>query len=82
MPGTAGDYGIRGQEFDPVASLDASGRYQRDLHRMFGNDSRKSVAAYNWGQGNVQRNGLGKAPPETVNYVNKVYGGLQSYSSS
>lgn len=73
MPDTAKQYGLK----DPMnfmASADAAGRYFRDLDRMFGGDQAKMAAAYNWGQGNVMRKGLGAAPAETRDYVQSIAG--------
>ena len=71
MPATANDYGIN--PTDPIASIDAAGRYLSDLNAKFG-DWTQAVAAYNWGQGNVERKGLTNAPAETINYVQKILG--------
>lgn len=72
MPQTAKRFNIDPR--DPLASIDAAGAYMRKHHDMF-KDWSHATAAYNWGEGNVQKmlRGEGKTPPtETVNYVNKV----------
>ena len=71
MPATANDLGIN--PTDPIASIDASGKYLSQLFDKF-QDWPKAIAAYNWGQGNVERKGLAKAPTETINYVKKIAG--------
>lgn len=73
MPGTAKQYGLNNpDDFDQ--SSDAAARYFRDLMAKYGGNMEKAVAAYNWGPGNVDRNGLGRAPAETRGYLDKVLG--------
>ncbi|CAN7402974.1 transglycosylase SLT domain-containing protein [Acidovorax sp. LjRoot129] len=69
MPATAREMGI-----DPLnvpQAIDAAGRYLARLYNKFGNWT-EALAAYNWGQGNVQRKGLGSAPQETRNYYSQI----------
>ena len=73
MPATAREFGI--DPLDPYQSIDAAGRYLRQLYRRFGN-WREALAAYNWGQGNVSRRGLDRAPLETRNYFAAILGDL------
>jgi hypothetical protein len=73
MPGTAKQYGLDNpDDFDQ--SSDAAARYYRDLMGKYGGNLEKAVAAYNWGPGNLDKNGLGKAPAETRGYLDKVLG--------
>ncbi|WP_350987599.1 transglycosylase SLT domain-containing protein [Serratia marcescens] len=77
MPGTAKDFGLVGDDvFDPEKSAHAAARYMSQLLKMFDGDLGKALAAYNWGQGNVERKGLGAAPQETREYVPKVLSSL------
>lgn len=77
MPGTAKDFGLVGDDvFDPEKSAHAAARYMSQLLKMFDGDLGKALAAYNWGQGNVERKGLGAAPQETREYVTKVLSNL------
>ncbi|MFM1346316.1 lytic transglycosylase domain-containing protein [Yersinia proxima] len=46
--------------------------YLADLLKDFDGDVNKPVASYNWGQNNVHKHGLGKAPTETRNYLQKI----------
>jgi len=78
MPDTAADYGLTDRT-DPYASLDAWGRYMRDLLRMFDGDYSKALAGYNWGQGRVAKaitelggEWLKKAPRETIEYLDYI----------
>lgn len=73
MPATAKDFGI--DPLDPVASIWAAGKYLSQLYRQFGTWD-KALAAYNWGQGNVSRKGLDKAPTETRNYFTSILADL------
>ncbi|BEM27720.1 hypothetical protein SME05J_12900 [Serratia marcescens] len=77
MPGTAKDFGLVGDDvFDPEKSAHAAARYMSQLLKMFDGDLGKALAAYNWGQGNVERKGLGAAPQQTREYVPKVLSNL------
>jgi soluble lytic murein transglycosylase-like protein/Kef-type K+ transport system membrane component KefB len=89
MPGTAERYGLSVRPADdhrthPEHSTRAAARYLRDLYRQFG-DWKLALAAYNWGEGNIQRvidgRGIrdfdelarrGLLPLETRNYVPAV----------
>ncbi|MBQ5941245.1 transglycosylase SLT domain-containing protein [Massilia sp. AB1] len=91
MPGTGKDYDLKQNMFKDerrgvVASTDAALTYLQRLYTMFG-DWHLALAAYNWGEGNVQRaikknQALGKPtdfeslaelmPAETRNYVPKL----------
>ncbi|MCD2516254.1 transglycosylase SLT domain-containing protein [Massilia sp. G4R7] len=91
VPGTGKDYDLKQNMFKDerrgvLASTDAALSYLQRLYTMFG-DWQLALAAYNWGEGNVQRiikknQSLGKGtdfeslaelmPPETRNYVPKL----------
>ncbi|MEC5343656.1 lytic transglycosylase domain-containing protein [Brenneria populi] len=78
MPATGRDYGLNTQadRMDFKKSSEAAAKYFRDLLKMFDGDVAKAVASYNWGQGNVSKYGLGRAPAETRGYLAKVMPGL------
>lgn len=70
MPATAQQYGLT----DPnnlQQSAAAAARMLSDMMQQTGSVPR-ALAAYNWGIGNVQRKGMGAAPEETRNYIQKV----------
>ncbi|MCU0967531.1 MAG: transglycosylase SLT domain-containing protein [Rubrivivax sp.] len=89
MPATGKDFDLtqnlfRDERRDVLASTDAALDYLQLLHRQFG-DWQLALAAYNWGQGNVQRaiernRRAGRPtdyaslrmPDETRNYVPKL----------
>jgi membrane-bound lytic murein transglycosylase D len=89
IPGTGRDFALKQNVFrddrrDVLASTRAALDYLQALHGMFG-DWQLALAAYNWGQGNVQRAvqrnqkaGLGtdygslRMPDETRNYLPKL----------
>ena len=58
---------------DPQTNLDVSARYLKVLQRRFGNDLPLVLAAYNAGEGAVEKHGR-QSPPyrETQGYVRKV----------
>lgn len=74
MPETARRYGVN-DVHDPAENIRGGARYLKDLLRMFGNDLRLTLAAYNAGEGAVVRHGR-RIPPyrETTAYVPKVLG--------
>jgi len=70
MPGTARDLGV--DPYDPVQNVDGGARLLRDLLVKYDLGLWHALAAYNAGEGAVQKyNGV---PPyrETVNYVNRI----------
>ena len=81
MPPTAQRYGVRSDKnsaiekklTDPKTNIGAGSRYLRDLIDMFPGQIELALAAYNAGEGAVQRAG-NKIPnyPETKNYVKTV----------
>jgi hypothetical protein len=79
MPPTAREYGVNAR--DPYASIDAAGKKMSGLVKYYNGDIAKAVAAYNFGEGNLNRaikkageNWLSAVPPETQSYVSKVLG--------
>ena len=79
MPGTAKAYGISGREWDFDASSDAAARYFQWLLKHYNGDHNKALAAYNWGNGNIDKainrygnDWLSHAPKETQGYVNSI----------
>lgn len=58
--------------YDPEQNVDAGVKYIKYLHKKFNGDVKKTLAAYNGGEGNVKR--YGGIPPfrETRQYVKKV----------
>lgn len=83
MPATAARYGVQ-SIFDPSQNIEGGVRYLKDLMQLFKSDLRLAVAAYNAGEGAVQRyNNEVPNYQETQNYVLKVlalYNGDMSYA--
>jgi len=81
MPPTAQRYGVKSDQTSPIekkltdprTNIRAGSRYLRDLIDMFPGQLELAVAAYNAGEGAVQRAG-NRIPnyPETKNYVKTV----------
>lgn len=80
MPGTAERFGV-GNPYDPMANMNGGARYLRWLLDKF-NDPRLAVAAYNAGEGAVQKYG-NQIPPyqETQTYVVRVMGYYQQHQA-
>ncbi len=71
MPATAARFGLKDRS-DPVASMDAWGKYMTFLLKRYKGDYSKALAGYNAGEGNVDK--YGGVPPftETRNYVKTI----------
>ena len=72
MPGTAGDLGVS-NPYDIGQNISGGVRYMGQLLNRY-NDPRTALAAYNWGMGNVDRQGLANMPVETQNYIKGILG--------
>jgi soluble lytic murein transglycosylase-like protein len=87
MPGTAKRYGVK-QVHDPEENIQGGVRYLSYLLGLFNDDLTRALAAYNAGEGAVQR--YGGIPPyeETSTYVKRAltvyygrpYGDAMSYA--
>lgn len=73
MPETAQELGVE-DSFDPLQNLLGGSQYLKQLLDKYAGDLDKTLAAYNWGQGNVDRKGLEQMPQETRDYLAKVKG--------
>ncbi|MDM0007896.1 lytic transglycosylase domain-containing protein [Variovorax sp. J22G73] len=71
MPATAQQYGVDDPSNLAQAATGAARMYA-DLLKQYGGDLPRALAGYNWGQGNLARNGFNAAPAETRNYIQKV----------
>jgi soluble lytic murein transglycosylase-like protein len=76
LPETARRFGLskRRDLFDPAKNMEAGIRYLRWLSDRFSGDAARVLAAYNAGEGAVDR--FGGVPPfqETRNYVTRIFG--------
>jgi len=68
MPKTAADVGLE-DPFNLEESATKAAEYMAMLMQKYGGDLQKSLAAYNWGMGNVDKKGLAAAPWETQDYM-------------
>jgi len=73
MPKTASWLGVT-DPLDPAQNLAGGATYIRDLLKNYNGDRIMALAAYNWGPGNLQRNGINSMPLETRNYISRVTG--------
>lgn len=75
LPGTARDRGAS-NPYDPAQNVDAGTGYLHDLLAKYGGNLQMALAAYNWGPGNLDRQGFANRPFETRNYVDSVIAGM------
>lgn len=71
MPATAQELGI--DPFDVTQSISGGVKYMGQLLNQY-KDTTTALAAYNWGMGNVNRQGLENMPAETRDYIAKILG--------
>jgi hypothetical protein len=72
-PDTAKDLGLTPENaYDPEANVRAGTTYFLQLYDKYDGDLRKALAAYNWGQGNVDRKGLEEMPESTKEYIENI----------
>ncbi|MCK9689535.1 lytic transglycosylase domain-containing protein [Scleromatobacter humisilvae] len=76
MPATARRFGVEdaaGALYDPAVNLEVGAAYLKTLQARFGNDLQLVLAAYNAGEGAVERHGRSVPPyAETRAYVRQV----------
>ena len=79
-PSTAAGLGV--DPTDVNQNIQGGITYLKQLYAQYG-DWNTALAAYNWGPGNVNNvlSGIGAIPGEVVNYVKKVLGIGQTYST-
>ena len=71
VPGTAQRFGV-GNPFDPAQNVEGGTTYLKSLLDRYDNDLGKTLAAYNAGEGAVDRSGGVPRYRETQRYVQKV----------
>jgi soluble lytic murein transglycosylase-like protein len=79
MPATARGLGVD-DAFDPEQNVMAGTRFLRDLLNRYNGDIDSTLAAYNWGPGNVDRH-PDRLPRETRAYLTRVKQLYASYSA-
>jgi len=79
IPETAQRFGVE-DPFNPKENIEGGVSYLRYLLDLFGGDLPRSLAAYNAGEGAVERSGGIPSYAETRNYVQKVTNLYQSGS--
>jgi soluble lytic murein transglycosylase-like protein len=75
MPETAAQYGVR-DRFDPDDNIMGGVRYLKDLCKLFNNNTKFVLAAYNAGQEAIKKFGGIPPYPETRDYIRRV---MQDY---
>jgi soluble lytic murein transglycosylase-like protein len=76
LPATARRFGVQRRKdlFDPAKNLEAGIRYLKWLSERFSGDAARVLAAYNAGEGAVDRFGGVPPYPETRTYVTRIFG--------
>jgi hypothetical protein len=80
MPATASELGVT-NAYDARQNVDGGTRYLKRLLVKYNGDVKRALAAYNWGQGNVDRKGTTRLPSETRTYVRRVMNNWDKYAS-
>lgn len=79
MPGTAKRFGI--DPHDPFEAARGAEQYLGQLYKRYDGDVKKTLAGYNWGEGNVDKQGIANLPAATEGYLGKVLGYLSPKSA-
>lgn len=71
VPGTARDLGLK-DPYNPDENIRAGVEYMGQLLKRYNYDVKKALAAYNYGMGRVDKQGLTRLPKETKDYLKKI----------
>lgn len=71
MPATSEQFGVT-DPFDPGQSVEAGAKLLKQLLAKYNNDVSLTLAAYNAGEGRVDKDGAVPQIPETQNYVTSI----------
>jgi transglycosylase-like protein with SLT domain len=71
MPATSEQFGVK-DPFDPRQNVEAGTKLLKQLLAKYNNDVSLALAAYNAGEGRVDKDGGVPQIPETQNYVNGI----------
>ena len=81
MPDTAKQYGVT-DLYNPEQNIKAGVQLLSDLSKQYNGNKKMILAAYNWGSGNLNKKGFENRPNETRDYINKVLGYYNEYSTA
>jgi len=71
MPATAAELGVQ-DPFDPAQNLEAGAKYYSQLLNRYKGNRQAARAAYNWGMGNLDKQGMKNMPTETRDYLARI----------
>lgn len=80
MPATAAQYGVT-NPYDINQAIPAMAHMDSDLYNKYNGNLAQALAGYNWGQGNVDRQGMANMPPETQNYIASITSKMPQYQN-
>lgn len=81
MPGTAKDLGVK-NPFNAEENIMGGTAYLSGLLERYNGNVRSTLAAYNWGMGNLERKSMAAMPGETRNYVSRIMGMMDGKEST
>jgi hypothetical protein len=75
LPSTGKDWGMNSEAdlLDFGKSSKGAGGYMQSLLKKYGGNVDMALAAYNWGQGNLDKYGMGSLPKETQAYISQYH---------
>jgi hypothetical protein len=90
MPATAKSVGVK-DPFNARQNIEGGTKYIGDLIKKYNGQIKTALASYNWGMGNLRKNGINndeqlmkkynQMPRETQNYVKKVSNAMAAYQA-
>ncbi|CAB4147893.1 LT_GEWL domain containing protein [uncultured Caudovirales phage] len=73
IPSTAKELGLK-NVYNPTDNIRAGVTYMKQLLTKYNNNPELALAAYNWGPGRVDKQGIEKMPSETRKYLRNILG--------
>lgn len=81
MPRTAGSYGVN-DPYNPEQNIRGGIKMLSILSKKYKGDKKMILAAYNWGEGNLDKKGFDARPKQTREYIPLVLGYYNEYKTA